>query len=163
MTLIDPLPPEQRRQLRRLRKRIAKRHYTRRVREERKLLYVGRRPAHRCRHVRAPRARRLSAHRLPPPVTELRRHEAIVAGGETDRSHVRYTELQLWGAATHTTPCGKRPAAAHRMHGEQPQHRHPQPKAVDGGEPPCPAPRWFLQRLAARVRQRSICPECRTI
>ena len=41
MTLIDLLPPEQRRQLRRLRKRIAKRHYMRRVREERKLLCVG--------------------------------------------------------------------------------------------------------------------------
>ncbi len=41
MTLIDLLPPEQRRQLRRLRKRIAKRHYMRRVREQRKLLCVG--------------------------------------------------------------------------------------------------------------------------
>ena len=41
MTLIELLPPEQRRQLRRLRKRIAKRHYMRRVREERKLLCVG--------------------------------------------------------------------------------------------------------------------------
>ena len=41
MTLIDLLPPEQRRQLRRLRKRIAKRHYMRRVREGRKLLCVG--------------------------------------------------------------------------------------------------------------------------
>ena len=41
MTLIDLLPPEQRRQLRRLRKRIAKRQYMRRVREERKLLCVG--------------------------------------------------------------------------------------------------------------------------
>ena len=41
MTLIDLLPPEQRRDLRRLRKRIAKRHYMRRVREERKLLCVG--------------------------------------------------------------------------------------------------------------------------
>ena len=41
MTLIDLLRPEQRRQLRRLRKRIAKRQYMRRVREERKLLCVG--------------------------------------------------------------------------------------------------------------------------
>ena len=41
MKLIDLLPPEQRRQLRRLRKRIAKRLYMRRVREERKLLCVG--------------------------------------------------------------------------------------------------------------------------
>ena len=41
MTLIDLLCPEQRRDLRRLRKRIAKRHYMRRVREERKLLCVG--------------------------------------------------------------------------------------------------------------------------
>ena len=41
MTLIDLLPAEQRRQLRRLRKRIAKRQYMRRVREERKLLCVG--------------------------------------------------------------------------------------------------------------------------
>ena len=41
MTLIDLLPPEQRRQLRRLRKRIAKRQYMRRVREQRKLLCVG--------------------------------------------------------------------------------------------------------------------------
>ncbi len=41
MTLIDLLRPEQRRQLRRLRKRIAKRHYMRRVREQRKLLCVG--------------------------------------------------------------------------------------------------------------------------
>ena len=41
MKLIDLLPPEQRRQLRRLRKRIAKRQYMRRVREERKLLCVG--------------------------------------------------------------------------------------------------------------------------
>ena len=41
MTLIDLLPLEQRRQLRRLRKRIAKRHYMRRVREQRKLLCVG--------------------------------------------------------------------------------------------------------------------------
>ena len=57
MTLIDLLPPEQRRQLRRLRKRIAKRHYMRRVREERKLLCVGVDPAHRCRHLRALRAR----------------------------------------------------------------------------------------------------------
>ena len=41
MTLIDLLPPEQRRDLRRLRYRIAKRQYMRRVREERKLLCVG--------------------------------------------------------------------------------------------------------------------------
>ena len=41
MKLIDLLPPQQRRELRRLRKRIAKRHYMRRVREERKLLCVG--------------------------------------------------------------------------------------------------------------------------
>ena len=41
MTLIDLLPPEQRRQLRRLRKRIAKRQYMHRVREQRKLLCVG--------------------------------------------------------------------------------------------------------------------------
>ena len=41
MTLIELLPPEQRRQLRRLRKRIAKRQYMRRVREQRKLLCVG--------------------------------------------------------------------------------------------------------------------------
>ena len=41
MKLIDLLPTEQRRQLRRLRKRIAKRQYMRRVREERKLLCVG--------------------------------------------------------------------------------------------------------------------------
>ncbi len=41
MTLIDLLRPEQRRQLRRLRKRIAKRQYMRRVREQRKLLCVG--------------------------------------------------------------------------------------------------------------------------
>ena len=41
MTLIDLLPAEQRRDLRRLRKRIAKRQYMRRVREERKLLCVG--------------------------------------------------------------------------------------------------------------------------
>ena len=41
MKLIDLLPPQQRRDLRRLRKRIAKRHYMRRVREERKLLCVG--------------------------------------------------------------------------------------------------------------------------
>ena len=41
MKLIDLLPLQQRRELRRLRKRIAKRHYMRRVREERKLLCVG--------------------------------------------------------------------------------------------------------------------------
>ena len=41
MKLIDLLPPEQRRDLRRLRYRIAKRRYMRRVREERKLLCVG--------------------------------------------------------------------------------------------------------------------------
>ena len=41
MKLIDLLPPQQRRDLRRLRKRIAKRQYMRRVREERKLLCVG--------------------------------------------------------------------------------------------------------------------------
>ena len=41
MKLIDLLPPQQRRELRRLRKRIAKRHYMRRVREERKLLCAG--------------------------------------------------------------------------------------------------------------------------
>ncbi len=41
MKLIDLLPAEQRRDLRRLRKRIAKREYMRRVREERKLLCVG--------------------------------------------------------------------------------------------------------------------------
>ena len=41
MKLIDLLPPQQRREMRRLRKRIAKRHYMRRVREERKLLCVG--------------------------------------------------------------------------------------------------------------------------
>ena len=41
MTLIDLLRPEQRRQLRQMRKRIAKRLYMRRVREERKLLCVG--------------------------------------------------------------------------------------------------------------------------
>ena len=41
MKLIDLLPPQQRRKLRRLRKRIAKRQYMRRVREQRKLLCVG--------------------------------------------------------------------------------------------------------------------------
>ena len=41
MKLIDLLPPEQRRDLRRLRKRIARRQYMRRVREERKLLCAG--------------------------------------------------------------------------------------------------------------------------
>ena len=41
MKLIDLLPAEQRRDLRRLRKRLAKRQYVRRVREERKLLCVG--------------------------------------------------------------------------------------------------------------------------
>ncbi len=41
MTLIDLLPPEQRRHLRRLRYRLAKRQYMRRVREQRKLLCVG--------------------------------------------------------------------------------------------------------------------------
>ena len=41
MKLIDLLPPQQRRDLRRLRYRIAKRQYMRRVREERKLLCVG--------------------------------------------------------------------------------------------------------------------------
>ena len=41
MTLIDLLRPEQRRHLRRLRYRLAKREYMRRVREERKLLCVG--------------------------------------------------------------------------------------------------------------------------
>ena len=41
MKLIDLLPPQQRRDLRQLRKRIAKRLYMRRVREERKLLCVG--------------------------------------------------------------------------------------------------------------------------
>ena len=41
MKLIDLLPAEQRRDLRRLRKRLAKRQYMRRVREERKLLCVG--------------------------------------------------------------------------------------------------------------------------
>ena len=41
MKLIDLLPPQQRRELRRLRKRIARRHYMRRIREERKLLCVG--------------------------------------------------------------------------------------------------------------------------
>ena len=41
MKLIDLLRPEQRRQLRQLRKRIAKRLYMRNVREQRKLLCVG--------------------------------------------------------------------------------------------------------------------------
>ena len=41
MKLIDLLPAEQRLDLRRLRKRIAKRQYMRRVREQRKLLCVG--------------------------------------------------------------------------------------------------------------------------
>ena len=41
MKLIDLLPPQQRGDLRRLRKRIAKRQYMRRVREQRKLLCVG--------------------------------------------------------------------------------------------------------------------------
>ena len=41
MKLIDLLPPQQRRDLRRLRYRIAKRQYMRRVREERRLLCVG--------------------------------------------------------------------------------------------------------------------------
>ena len=41
MKLIDLLPAEQRRDLRRLRKRLAKRQYMRRVREERKLLCAG--------------------------------------------------------------------------------------------------------------------------
>ncbi|MCY4600661.1 MAG: hypothetical protein OXF27_12175, partial [Acidobacteria bacterium] len=41
MKLIDLLPPQQRRDLRRLRKRIARRLYMRRVREQRKLLCVG--------------------------------------------------------------------------------------------------------------------------
>ena len=41
MKLIDLLPPQQRREMRRLRKRIARRHYMRRIREERKLLCAG--------------------------------------------------------------------------------------------------------------------------
>ena len=41
MKLIDLPPPQQRRDLRRLRKRIAKRLYMRRVREQRKLLCAG--------------------------------------------------------------------------------------------------------------------------
>ena len=41
MKLIDLLPPQQRRELRRLRKRIARRLYMRRVREQRKLLCAG--------------------------------------------------------------------------------------------------------------------------
>ena len=41
MKLIDLLPAEQRRDLRRLRKRLAKRQYMRRVREKRKLLCAG--------------------------------------------------------------------------------------------------------------------------
>jgi len=41
MKLIDVLPPQQRRDLRRLRKRIARRLYMRRVREQRKLLCAG--------------------------------------------------------------------------------------------------------------------------
>ena len=41
MRLIDLLPPQQRQDLRRLRIRIAKRQYMRRVREERKLLCAG--------------------------------------------------------------------------------------------------------------------------
>ena len=41
MKLIDLLRPKQRRQLRQLRKRIARRLYMRRVREQRKLLCVG--------------------------------------------------------------------------------------------------------------------------
>ena len=41
MKLIDLLPRQQRRELRRMRYRIARRQYMRRVREERKLLCVG--------------------------------------------------------------------------------------------------------------------------
>ena len=41
MKLIDLLRPQQRRDLRRMRKRIAKRLYMRRVREQRKLLCIG--------------------------------------------------------------------------------------------------------------------------
>ena len=41
MKLIDLLPPQQRRDLRRLRYRISRRQYMRRVREQRKLLCVG--------------------------------------------------------------------------------------------------------------------------
>ena len=82
-----------------------------------------------------------------PAVTELRRHEAIVGGGETGRWRVRYARLQLItaGPTDRTRDHRARPRtrrrvadsrAAHRMHGEALQHRHSQPEAVDGGVPP---------------------------
>ena len=103
-----------------------------------------------------------------PAVTELRRHEAIVGGGETGRWRVRYARLQLItaGPTDRTRDHRARPRtrrraadsrAAHRVHGEALQHGHAQPEAVDGGVPRC-RDRWFRQRLTAKVRQRSICP-----
>ena len=178
-------------------------------------------------------------------VTELRRHEAIVAAGETGRWRVRYAGLQLvkagpTGGATmeqvedhaakllerhlnterhgdavalplrdrheprrhlpaqhsdhralgqlraasalgrhpgHAPARGRtrdrraRPRTrrrvadrrpAHRLHGEPPPHRHPQPEAVNRTVPPGYRNRWFRQRLTAKLRQRSICPRCRS-
>ena len=78
-----------------------------------------------------------------PAVTELRRHEAIVGGGETGRWRVRYARLQLItaGPTDRTRDRRARPRtrrrvadsrAAHRVHGEALQHRHTEPEAVDG-------------------------------
>ena len=178
-------------------------------------------------------------------VTEMRRHEAIVAGGETGRWRVRYAGLQLvkrgppGGAtmqhagrgprrrATRTPPQHGRPRDVvalplrdrhephrhlwvqhqdHRALGQlrapsalerHPRHAHPRDRTRDRrpghthdavwqtaarrigctanrcstvnhslkrwiGECPRCRDRWFRQRLTAKVRQRSICPRCRS-
>ena len=81
-----------------------------------------------------------------PAVTELRRHEAIVGGGETGRWRVRYAGLQLItaGPTDRTRDHRARPRtrrraadrrAAHPVHGEALQQRHPQPWRPRGREP----------------------------
>ena len=84
-------------------------------------------------------------------VTELRRQETIVAGGDTSRWRVRYAGLQLItaGPTVRTRDRRAQPRIprhvadsrlAHRVHGVALQHRHTQPEAVDGGVPPVPRP-----------------------
>ena len=77
-----------------------------------------------------------------PAVTELRRHEAIVGGGQTGRWRVRCARLQFITAGPtdrtrdHRARPRTRRRAAHRVHGEALQQRHAQPEAVDGEVPP---------------------------
>ena len=104
-------------------------------------------------------------------VTELRRHEAIVAAGETGRWRVGYAGLQLIkaGPTGGTTIQQVVDHAAqllqHHLNTDAPatwwRFRLAKRCSTVTHSLQC-RDRWFRQRLTAKVRQRSLCPRCRS-